>query len=244
MVHSARVGTARPGDHFGAERPHGASRLPRGRLRDGRGQAAGAVRPGRVAAARSSPRTDRVRAARAERPAGADHPRSKELLEQHVPGSAEGTAGPLPETPVARRSLDRATDRARQTAVGSLMARRLAAAVLVAATAANHSARSACAGSMRSARRTGSQCAARATAVRTAAAPANVTGSTGLTPKIRLPRKRVAISAATTPAPTPVATRTRPLESARRSTSARCAPTAIRTPTSRVRWATPYDTTP
>ena len=48
----------------------------------------------------------RARAARAERPAGADDARSAQLLGSHVSGSAKGAARPLSETSVARRSVD------------------------------------------------------------------------------------------------------------------------------------------
>src|SRR5206468_766578 len=43
---------------------------------------------------------------RAERAPGADDEGSQEFLEYDVRGSAEGTAGPLPETSLAGRSLD------------------------------------------------------------------------------------------------------------------------------------------
>ena len=107
-------------------------------------------------------------------------------------------------------------------------------------TRGHYSALSAHAGSIRSARRIGTQWANSATKVSTAAAPANVSGSTGLTPNTSAPRipgghqrRREARRDADRDQLEATARETS------RSTSRRCAPSATRTPTSRVRCATP-----
>ncbi len=64
---------------------------------------------------------------------------------------------------------------------------------------------------------------------------ATVAGSPGRTPKSRLPSRRDASTEHTTPAAMPVPTSTRLCRMTRRMTAARSAPSAIRTPISRVR---------
>ena len=71
-----------------------------------------------------------------------------------------------------------------------------------------------------------------------AVTPTNVKGSSALTPKRRLASRRVTIPAATNPIATPIPTSSAPCPTISRKTSRRSAPSAIRTPISRVRAAT------
>ena len=107
-----------------------------------------------------------------------------------------------------------------------------------------HSARSASAGSMRSARRTGSSARARATAISTTARPRRSSGSIGLTPKTSVSEKRVLAAAPGEAGDDAKADECQP---ARQHEPQHVEPLRAerhRTPTSRVRSATPYDTTP
>src|SRR6266850_700731 len=99
-------------------------------------------------------------------------------------------------------------------------------------------------GSTRIARRAGIQ-QARQPTIRISAAPAeNVHGSLDFTPYNSLAITRTAPSAPAAPSAAPHARRVSPCPMTIRSTSAGPAPNAIRTPISRVRRATEYDTTP
>ena len=106
--------SARAGNDCRPQRAHGAPDLPGRRHRRRRRQTAGVVRTRRVPSPRSAPVAGRLRAARAQRPSRADDARFAQLLGHDVSGGAQGTARPLPAPPLARRSLDRAPDGARQ----------------------------------------------------------------------------------------------------------------------------------
>ena len=80
------------------------------------GEAAGALRPWRHAAHRRTRGAGAPRPDRAQRPAGADDARSSQLLGTHVPGGAQGAARPVPEAPLAGRSVDGRPDRANEAA--------------------------------------------------------------------------------------------------------------------------------
>src|SRR5262249_27678555 len=88
-----------------AERPHRPPRIPGRWDRDGVGEAAGVVRPGRHAADRPPEGTGRVRVAGAERMLRSDHVRFAQLLEQYLSRSEKGTARPVSEASVAGGSL-------------------------------------------------------------------------------------------------------------------------------------------
>src|SRR5499426_1331161 len=98
-----------------------------------------------------------------------------------------------------------------------------------------HSRRSATIGSTFAARRAGIQQASIATKVSSGGITTNVIGSVALTPYSRPPIRRVTAKAAANPAATPTSVRIIPCFSAIRSTSTGRAPSAMRTPISRVR---------
>ena len=100
------------------------------RQRLGVRQAAGAVRAGRDAARRPCGHAGRAVAARAERPSGADHARSAQLLGSHVSRGAQGAARTLSAASVARRSLDGDADGPRQAARPSVADARTASVEL------------------------------------------------------------------------------------------------------------------
>src|SRR5262245_5979944 len=107
-----------------------------------------------------------------------------------------------------------------------------------------HSRRSATIGSTFAARRAGIQHASIATKVSSGGITINVIGSVALTPYSSPPIRRVTAKAAASPAATPTSVRIIPCFSAIRSTSPGRAPSAMRTPISRVRWLTECEITP
>ena len=104
--------------------------------------------------------------------------------------------------------------------------------------------RNAVLGSRRMARRAGIYEASSATRERSTATPANVIGSVALTPKRRLDKRRVMTKDAAMPMATPRTASRAPSPTIRRSTSLRCAPSAMRMPISWVRRVTEKATTP
>lgn len=101
-----------------------------------------------------------------------------------------------------------------------------------------YSYRRATTGSTRVARRAGIQQAASATPINASVTATNVAGSEAFTPKSKLVIRRVSAKAAATPNTTPKKARRRPSLRTMRSTRPRSAPSAMRTPISRVRWLT------
>src|SRR3954470_24828136 len=99
-------------------------------------------------------------------------------------------------------------------------------------------------GSTRVALRAGRYDAARAMKASNTAVPMYTTGSSALTPNINDANKRVESAATIAPATRPATTSRAPCHSTRRITSSLCAPSAMRTPNSRVRCATTNETTP
>jgi hypothetical protein len=104
--------------------------------------------------------------------------------------------------------------------------------------------RNASTGSRRLARRAGMLLATSATALRMTGARMKVSGSWALTPTSRLRRSLVARSAPPSPAATPMPTETIPCPTTICNTRQPEAPRAMRTPISRERWLTRYDSTP
>ena len=90
-------------------------------------------------------------------------------------------------------------------------------------------------GSMRVARRAGSQQASSPAARSTVVTPANVSPSVAVTPNRMLSTTRVVAAAASSPRTLPTATSVPPCRTTSRTTSARPAPSAMRTPNSRRR---------
>src|SRR6185437_8766156 len=112
------------------------------------------------------------------------------------------------------------------------------------ASAVIHSARSAMMGSIRVARRAGMYAASNATTNRSAVTAAYVAGSLVLTPNTIDRIKRVSAYAATPPTMTPTAAVTTACRKTDPRTFDGLAPSAMRTPSSRVRRATEYASTP
>ena len=84
-----------------AERPRRRDRLRTRSPAVDRRQDSGAVRPGGDAAPRRRARAAGGRAAGAERPSGAGHRRSRQLLAEHLPGGAQAVARPLSKARLA-----------------------------------------------------------------------------------------------------------------------------------------------
>src|SRR6202008_2912175 len=100
------------------------------------------------------------------------------------------------------------------------------------------------AGSLRVARHAGKKHAARAATVITISADPKASGSRGLTLYKRFPSNRVNPSAAAAPSNTPPAVKAKPRDSTSRTRFAAPAPSAIRSPSSRLLCDTAYDITP
>src|SRR5262245_52995361 len=99
-------------------------------------------------------------------------------------------------------------------------------------------------GSTFAARRAGIQQAASATPASNNAINANVVGSVAGVSNSMVDISRVSAQAAATPITTPTDTSAIPCPMTNRSTLRGCAPRAILTPISRVRWVTAQDITP
>lgn len=108
----------------------------------------------------------------------------------------------------------------------------------------NYSARRALTGSMRSARRAGIQAAARAVTARTSAAAAKIGGFTACVSNNTPAIARAATTAPHAPIAIPTATGHADARMTSPTTCQCLAPSAMRTPISRVRWTTEYATTP